>query len=179
MPGGNSRDPEKRARSLANLTKPTPAPKGNQYTVRHGAYQRIAQEELDAKTLELFDALGQDMPVRAPDGGLPRHDTVIVKQLAEAMIRRERVRTTEAADGFEVTSGPNRGKLRGVVEFGLQLDRLILSYLQELGATPRSRAALGLDLARAHRTLEDEIAESAGAWDAIDSTASDEQADDA
>lgn len=153
-----------RGRQLANLKRGGAVSPGRPAT--HGAYARIAEAELDEKTRQIFDALVESAPVRAPDGGLPSSDTLIVRMLAEVLIRRERVRVTELKLGLETPDG----RIRGVVEYGLRLDAQALELAKEMGMTPASRAKLGLDLARTHRTLEDEIADSAGAWDAIDGT---------
>lgn len=67
-----------RQRQLANLKRGgTVAPAGNQRAVKHGAYARIAEAELEAKTLEVFDALAADAPDRDEDGGLPPHDALV------------------------------------------------------------------------------------------------------
>jgi len=161
-----SRDPEKRAIQLANLNNSPPAPPvGNQRGLRHGAYARLSEVDLDAKTREIFVAISEDAPVRSSDGGLPAHDTIAVRLLAEVLIRRDRVRAEELAHGLEIASGPRKGALRGVVEYGLRLDGQALDLLDRLGMTPAARAKLGLDLARAARTLEDEVAAGPG-WDA-------------
>ena len=141
MAGGSSNDPAKRANSHGNLVPPTPAPVGNRYAVKHGVYARIAEAELEAKTREIFDALADDAPVRAADGGLPAHDALAVRMLADILIRRDRA-LAEEANGLEVTSGPNKGRLRGVVEYGLRLDSQALELLRELGMTPMARAKL-------------------------------------
>lgn len=150
-----SSDPNKQARQRANLIPGQGAAKrGNSLTRKHGAYARVTEAELEAKALELFDAIAADAPVRAADGGLPAYDGLVVRLLAEVMVRRERVRVTEEERGLEM---PN-GRLRGVVEYGLRLDDQALNLAKELGMTPLSRAKLGLDLARTHRTtLEDFI----------------------
>ena len=143
--GGGARNP----RSLANL-RPQLAPAAplrNARAVKHGAYAAVTAHELDGKTREIFDALGEDAPVREVDGALPAADTLVVRMLAEVMVRRERVRVTELRHGLETPDG----RLRGVVEYGLRLDGQALELAKELGMTPRSRAALGLDLARAER----------------------------
>jgi hypothetical protein len=105
----------------------------------------VTEAELESKTLAIYEAIAADAPVRAEDGGLPSHDTLVVRMLAEVMVRRERVRLEELRHGFEAPDG----KLRGVVEYGLRLDAQALEITKELGMTPRSRAALGLDLMRA------------------------------
>jgi hypothetical protein len=145
-----STDPEKRARQLANLRQGPPAPRGNVLGLRHGAYARITEAELDATTRQIYEAVAQDAPVRAADGGLPSHDSLVVRQLAEALVRRQRVTTSEIRRGIE----DKDGRVRGVVEYGLRLDDQILSYCKELGMTPRSRAALGLHLVTAASAAE-------------------------
>jgi hypothetical protein len=114
---------------------------------------------------EVFDAVSADVPVLAADGGLPAHDTIVVRQLAELLVRRERVRESELRHGIEGKGG----KLRGVVEFGLRLDGQILRLCEQLGMTPVSRARLGLDLVRAQsasdRMLADDLAASREAWE--------------
>jgi hypothetical protein len=159
-----SGDNRARGRQLANLKRGGTVSPGRPAT--HGAYAAITEAELDAKTRELFAALGADAPVRAADGALPAHDSLAVRMLAEVMVRRERVRVTELRHGLETPDG----RIRGVVEYGLRLDAQALDLAKELGMTPASRAKLGLDLARTSRTLDDEIAAGAGAWDAIDGT---------
>jgi hypothetical protein len=70
-----STDPERRSRQLATLQPGRGAAGvGNRRTVKHGAYARVSKAELELKTRELFDALAEDAPVRAADGGLPAHD---------------------------------------------------------------------------------------------------------
>lgn len=144
-----SSDPRKRAAQLANLRNAPSAPVGNRRALRHGAYAQIAAVELEAKAREIFDAISADAPVRAADGGLPAHDTIAVRLLAETLIRRERVRAEELAHGLEIASGPRKGELRGIVQYGLRLDAQVIDLLDRLGMTPAARAKLGLDLARA------------------------------
>jgi len=166
-----SGDEGARQRSLANLKRGgTVAPAGNKRALTHGAYARIAEGELEAKTRVLFDALAADAPVRASDGALPAYDSVVVRMFAEVLIRRERVRLEELRHGLETRDG----RIRGVVEYGLRLDAQALDYARELGMTPASRAKLGLQLAKTHRTLEEELADGREAWErreAIDGTA--------
>lgn len=169
-----SHDEQARRRQLANLRRgagDAGAGLGNQRAVTHGSYARIAEAELEAKTLEVFDALAADAPDRAEDGGLPAHDALVVRMLAEVMVRRERVRTEELRHGLETPDG----RLRGVVEYGLKLDAQALDYAKELGMTPASRRKLQLNVARTYRTFEDEVAAAGrAAWkrrEAIDGTA--------
>ena len=159
-----SRDPARRARQLANLRNAPAAPSGNRRAVKHGAYARIADSELEAKAAEIFDAVAADAPVRAADGGLPAADVIAVRLLAETLIRRERVLAEEVAHGIEIASGPRKGELRGIAQYGLRLDGQVIDLLDRLGMTPAARAKLGLDLARTARTLEEEIAAAGDPW---------------
>jgi hypothetical protein len=168
--------PERRSRQLANLVagKGAAGP-GNGRVVKHGAYAQIAEQELEAKAGKLFAALSADAPVRADDGGLPAHDVVLVRMLAETLIRRERVRVEELRHGLEVADGPRKGALRGVVEYGLSLDRQAMELLDRLGMSPTSRAKLGLDLVRAASAgdqLEAHLRAQYGADQTIDGRAS-------
>lgn len=155
-----SRDPVRRERQLANLKRGGTVGPGR--PISHGVYAQIAQSELEAKTLAIFDAIAADAPVRSGDGGLPAHDAIAVRLLAETLIRRDRVRDEEMRHGLEIASGPRKGELRGIVQYGLRLDGQAIELLDRLGMTPRARSKLGLDLARSAvqvRTLEDLAAE--------------------
>ena len=155
-----SNDPEKRARQLANLGRGGPAPaKGNQLAVKHGVYARVTEAELDEKTRVIFDAIAADAPARTNDGGLPAAHALTVRLLAEVMVLRERARAETIAHGLEIASGPHKGKLRGVADYGLRLNAQARELANDLGMTPRSGAALGLEVARTRRTLEDEVVE--------------------
>jgi phage terminase small subunit len=165
-----SRDPAKRARQLANLRNAPAAPGGNRRTVTHGAYANLPVERVSAKVREVAAALALDAPVRAEDGGLPAADAVVVRQLAEALCRLDDIAEYLQRRGWEDSSG----KPRPVLDYEGRLRGHVLDLLRELGMTPRARAALGLDLARTHRTLEDEAAAGREAWqqhETIDSTA--------
>lgn len=147
-----SRDPEKRAIQISNLKAGAGrAAIGNTRSLKHGVYARISDSDLQGKVREIYDAISADAPVRAADGGLPSHDTIAVRLLAETLIRRERVAAEELAHGIEIASGPRKGELRGIVQYGLRLDAQVIDLLDRLGMTPRARAALGLDIARATR----------------------------
>lgn len=111
----------------------------------HGAYARVAPERVSAKVREVADALAQDAPVRADDGGLPAADAVAVRQLAETLCRLEDIDAYLIRRGWEDESG----KPRPVLEYEGRLRGHVLDLLRELGMTPRARAALGLDLVRA------------------------------
>ena len=160
-----SRDPGARARQLANLRPGAGAGDGGlQRGVKHGCYAQIAERELEGKVRELFDAIGADLPVRELDGGVPAQDAIPLRMLAETLIRRDRVRESELRHGIEAPDG----KLRGIVEFGLRLDGQALRLCEQLGLTPRSRVAIGVDLVRTRSAadrLDAELSESRAAWD--------------
>lgn len=142
--GGLSKDPEKRARQLANLKPPTPAPKGHQRGLKHGAHAPVPPARLDAKTEAIYAELAGDAPVRGPDGELPRYDRHAVLMLADCLCR---------LDGIREWLGPRsvvsrKGRVRSVVRHEARLRREAREWMDELGMTPRSRAKLGVDLAR-------------------------------
>lgn len=140
-----SRDPGARARQLANLRKGDTRPVGNGNARTHGAYAEITEDQLRDHELRIFEALAADAPVRAPDGSLPREDTLIVRQLAESLVRLQRISTHLIAKGMEREDG----SLRPAVELELRVRGHVLDLCRELGMTPKARAALGVDLVRA------------------------------
>lgn len=161
-----SSDPRKRSRQLANLTPGAGAGDGGQQRARqHGAYAALPAGRVDAKVREVAQAIGEDAPVRADDGGLPAHDAVVVRQLAEALCRLDDIGDYLQRRGWE----DEDGKERPVLAYEATLRRHVLDLLRELGMTPRARAALGLDLVRAQsaseRLLADDLAASRAAWE--------------
>lgn len=134
-----SRDPEKRARQLANLRGRPPAPEqGNQRATRHGGYSRIAAERLEAKVAELAEALGEDLPVRS------RSDALAVAELATKVCQLEDLRGYLTAHGYLTASGD----VRPAAELERRLSAQVDDKLDALGLTVRSRAKLQLDLTR-------------------------------
>jgi hypothetical protein len=139
--GGGARHPN----SLANLQPGSGAPPGNSRALSHGGYAAIARERLDTRVREVFEALSADAPLRGHDGELPAADVVVVQNMAEAMCRRDDVRDNIRDYGL---FDQKTGDLRPALDLERRLRREILKYADALGMTPRSRAALGLDLAR-------------------------------
>jgi hypothetical protein len=138
--------PGARNRQLANLRPGAGAGDGGLARARsHGAYASITETQLQDEELRIYEALAADAPVRADDGGLPREDTLIVRQLAESLVRLQRISSHLIARGFE----RDDGSLRPAVELELRVRGHVLDLCRELGLTPRARAQLGLDLARA------------------------------
>lgn len=141
-----SSDPRRRGRQLANLKRgDNPADRGNRHHVTHGGYAAVVAERLEAKQREVFDALAADAPLRDPDGELPRHDTVAVTMLAKALCRLEDVETHLTQRGFL----DDDGNERPAVDLERRLRGEVADWVDALGMTPRSRARLGLDVARA------------------------------
>ena len=152
-----SRDPAKRAAQLSNLRSVPPVGPGR--PAMHGGYAAVAREQLDAKAREVFAALAEDAPVRDGDGGLPAADAVPVRLLAEVLCRLDSVSAFLSARGWQ----DDVGEVRPAVEVERRLRQEALDLSEALGMTPRSRAKLGLALART-ATLADEIADGAQAW---------------
>lgn len=160
-----SRDPRKRQRQLANLQRggqtPTAAPRGNQRARTHGAYAVVAADRLDRKQAEVFAALAEDAPLRAPDGGLPAAHAVPVHMLAKALCRLEDVEQFLTLRGLVDDDGKERPALD--VERRLRLE--VADWCDALGMTPRAQARLGLDLVR---TEAMDLAKAMSALDIVD-----------
>lgn len=167
-----SNDPEKRAAQVANLRQgagEAGAGVGNLRAVSHGAYARVTAPRLDVKTRQIVDALSADAPVRAADGSLPAADAAAARLLAETLCRLETIGDYLERRGWEGEDG----RPRPVLEYEARLRSQALDLMKEFGMTPASRMKLGLDLARAHKTLEEEIADGRDAWErreSIDAT---------
>lgn len=138
-----SRDPAKRSKQLDNLRRGGMHAGGR--PVQHGAYAALPAKRVDAKVQEVADAIGADAPVRADDGGLPAHDAIVVRQLAETLCRLDDVTAYLQRRGFE----DDAGKPRTALDIEHRLRSHVLDLLRELGMTPSARAKLGLDLVRA------------------------------
>ena len=145
MPRRTMTDAERAALDAGRRPAP-PAPPGNQLARKHGGWATIAADRLDVKQREVFDALAADAPLRDSAGELPRHDAVAVHELAEALCRLEDVRAHLRDTGWidQKTGEPRTAVLAVEDRLAGRVGRL----LDVLGMTPKSRAALGLDLAR-------------------------------
>lgn len=122
------------------------APAGNGRGVTHGAYARVADSRLEAKAREVFGALVEDAPLRDPDGSLPAADGAAVRLAAEALCRLDSVGEYLARRGIENDAGELR---LTALEAEGRLRREAADHLDALGMSPRSRAKLGVDVARA------------------------------
>ncbi len=140
-----SKDPRKRANQLANRRNGPPALKGNKHTLQHGASASPANiGGIPEARRELFEAIAASAPVRAADGSLPAADAAAVEVAATELARYRQVNAWIDEHGLV----DRKGRPWPVVaEVGKIASRLT-ALLAELGMTPKSRAALGLDLAR-------------------------------
>jgi hypothetical protein len=144
--GGLSRKPAARARQLANLKRgDNPAAAGNRHRVTHGAYARVAADRLDRKAREVFDALAADAPLRE-DGELPAADGAAVRLAADVLCRLDDLSGWLRDHGWLDAGGQPR---EGLLDLERRLRAEAADHLDALGCTPRSRARLGLDVARA------------------------------
>jgi hypothetical protein len=142
--GGRTRNP----RSLSNLKRGNnDAPVGNTRTLKHGAYARVAAEALDEKATTIFDALSADAPLRDTEGSLPAHDAVVVRLLADCLVRLDRVGGWTV--GREATDDGQRA-----LELERKLRDQALDLAESLGMTPRSRSKLGLNIARTAQSFD-------------------------
>lgn len=140
----SSPDAERRAAQLANLRPAPPAPEGNDRNRRHGGYAEVAAERIKGREAVIVEALAADAPVRDRDGGLPRYDHAAVGLLARAMCRLDDVSDYLQKHGLF----DGKGRPRPALEIESKLRREVASLLTEMAMTPRSRAAIGVDLAR-------------------------------
>lgn len=135
-----SRDPEKRAKQLANLNRGgNPAPGGNAFRKTHGGYATVVAERVEAKVAEVFNVLEADAPLPHPA------NAVVLHLLAEALCRLDDVSANLRDHGlFDAkTKEPRRA-----IDVEAALRKEAAGYADDLGLTPRSRARLGLDVAR-------------------------------
>lgn len=134
-----------RAASLANLRPGQGRPAhGNTRAVKHNAYGRLDQGRFAAKRAEVTELLAADAPLRDAEGNLPRHDELSVSLLAETLVRLQGVRAYLDLHGLLT----ERGEERPAVAIEDRLIARAFGYAEALGLTPRSRAKLGLDVAR-------------------------------
>lgn len=142
-----SKDPEKRARQVANLVPGAGAGDGGHQRGRtHGIRAAVTDGELEAGIAAVSAAL----PIKDPDGNAPASVQFAVRQLAEVMVRRERCAVELDARGLERPDGG----LRAAVEYDARLMNVQLRLMVELGLTTRSQAALGFDVVRAQSAQE-------------------------
>lgn len=126
--------------------------------MRHGGHSEALLRDVGAEVRELMDALGETVPVRDVDGGVPAADLVAVERAARCLKRYRHLATWLDLHGRIVESGKGKGQVKPAAELELKAERELAAALAALGMDPLSRAKLGLDLARTQRvTLRDFI----------------------
>jgi hypothetical protein len=152
--GGLSQDRRRRARQLANLQPGRGAARpGDQRARKHGAKAAaVLARDMDAKVREIFEAIGQDLPVTDESGQMPPADAPAVKLLAEVLVRLDGI-ASYIRDRGQVD--PKTGKLRESL-FALErsLRNEARDHLEGLALNPRSRYRIGVDYVRGRSVIE-------------------------
>lgn len=124
------------------MTAPGPArppfEKGNSLSLQHGAYSVLA---LEKRAAELRPKLEADLPPAVLSGGFGASIDLACLALARA----------EAAANGIAAMDPGDDRVEILDKRLARWLRAATSMLEQLGATPASRAKLGLDLAAAER----------------------------
>jgi hypothetical protein len=146
-----SSDPEKRERQLRNLPNLRGEPPASSFRpgsaphLRHGLRSRATSPlVLDPIAREIEDALGDDLPLKDPDGNVPAPDRFMVELAAIALLRVRRCSAYLSLHGDVDENGTLRPELDGLGRAVEHAARM----LDRLGCSPRSRAALGVDVGR-------------------------------
>lgn len=131
--------PAKAQAMVAAASVPEP---GNRRAVSHGAYAAVLADRLADKEAVIYRALSADAPLRSVEGELPKHDAVQVSLLATCLCRLDTVGEYLAEHGLM----DRKGNVRPAVDLERHLRKEAATYLDAMGMSPRSRAALGVDL---------------------------------
>ena len=91
-----------------------------------------------------MDEIQAGLPVRGANGEPPVYDLALCELAARELARIRQIDAWLDVHGL-FGRGP---KLRPAVEYRLKAAKLLAELLDRLGMTPRSRAQLGLDLAK-------------------------------
>ena len=161
-----SKNPTKAARQAANLTPLTGPPPGNRHAQRHGGRARPNPQ----RQAQLEAQIAAALPVRDPrSGDAPAHDAIAVRLLAISLCRLETCARYVTEHGMFDRSG----RVRPAAEHEQVLIQRVSNQLDKLGMSPRSRAALGLDLARTQLDLAQLMSDAAPKPPVIEGTAHD------
>jgi hypothetical protein len=136
-----SRRPEARARQLDNLRAGGGRPLSYEHrpALRHGGYAAVAPEREREVMRRLREALTADAPMRSSA------DDALLSLAARALARLEDVERYHEDFGWR---DEGTGEPRPSVELERRLRQELADHLDALGMSPRSRAKLGVDLAR-------------------------------
>ena len=133
------------SRKNLRKTPPPPAPPGNKRALRHGARAKPeALPGLAQARQDLYRALAERVPVRADDGGAHPADEPTIEQAAIALARVRSIDAWLARHGVI----DREGNVRPAVAALEKTQATAADLLDKLGLNPRSRVALGLDIAR-------------------------------
>jgi aminoglycoside phosphotransferase (APT) family kinase protein len=136
-----SRDPERRANSLANLRRGGETRSaGNRHAQAHGGYITPREDEL----AEMIEQIEQILPVRQ-EGAPPPADRFMVEELAKALTQDAAITRWLTGTALQAR---NPARVERAQDRRRALSRDIVSMLRELGLTPRSRLAMGVDVVR-------------------------------
>jgi hypothetical protein len=125
-----------------NLRPAPPFQPSNDLAVTHGAYSRLRLSDAAGATADVVRDL---VPLNHPaDESTIQAYAVVLEQLRAA------AHALESADG-------RRDRLLRLSQDAQGWANVALRYGRELGLTPRSRAELGLDLARVFRANERDL----------------------
>lgn len=116
---------------------PPAPPKGNQRNLVHGAHS-ATPPGLDEARAQVYAWLGDRAPV------VDAADDAVLELTARALARYRVLDNYVAEHGFV----NRRGQISSPAQHLEKVQRNLADLLDRLGMTPRSRARLGLDLAR-------------------------------
>lgn len=119
---------------------PPPAPVGNKRAAKHHG----ATTGMVPGTQAALDEVRAGLPIRGADGEPLIYDLTLCELAARELARIRQIDAWLDTHGL-FGRGP---KLRPAVEYRLRAAKLLAELLDRLGMTPRSRAQLGLDLAK-------------------------------
>lgn len=119
-----------------------PAEKGNSRALQHGAGAKLPQN-LPDPSVEVAEIVA-GLPFKGPDGGALEYDRVAAEQAGATLALTRQIRAWLAKKGPIAATD----EVRPVVRELQRQERLLSEQLAALGMTPRSRAALGVDVQR-------------------------------
>jgi hypothetical protein len=124
---------------------------GNTLGVRHGAYATL---KLAPRAEQIAVGLRDAVPVRSPadDAAIDAAAMLLAQvERAHLVLSTRQGRELDAAVNGDTLGADERDDLRRLAQDARGWSNAALRYLDALGMTPRSRAALGLDIALGQR----------------------------
>lgn len=127
--------------SLANLRDG--APVANTNRLRHGLYATVT-DHLEPRALELAELIAAEPHISESD------------HLAVVAVARLAARVEAMADDLTERGMTTKGgKSRAMLDLYVRAERRLMEGLEQLGLTPRSRAAFAKDLVKATSLADD------------------------